>query len=162
DDLRKAAEALGVEVAGLRKPELISRLAETMSDSRAMVRIVDGLPEPARARLDQHRHGHAGYFPSYGGLPGRAEDPARGLSGAGRDEGRERVLGDAGLLLPVYSRWELPKEVAVAAWLAEREFQLTGRPAIPLVDMEPAALRSAAQAAVEATLRAMTTLLDEA
>jgi hypothetical protein len=150
EDLRSALEALGVEVVGLLKPELISRLAETMSDSRAMARIVAGLPETARTRLDEYRYGHAGYFSSYGGFRGHD------------DENPDRGLADAGLLLRVSSRWELPKEVAVAAWLAARELQLTGRPAIPLVDMESAALRPAAQAAVEGTLRAMTALLDEA
>lgn len=147
DDLRKTAEALGVEVAGLRKPELIDQLTKTMSDSRAMVRILAELPKPARARLDEHRHAHAGYFPSYG-RPG-STDP-------------DQALAEAGLLLRVHNRWELPREVALAAWLAERELQLTGRPAIPRVDIEPAAQRSAAQGAVAATLHAMTTLLDEA
>lgn len=150
DDLRKTAEALGIEIAGLRKPELIEQLTRTMSDSQTMIRILAELPKAARARLDEHRYGHADRFYSYSHphRPGSV-DP-------------DQFLADAGLLLRVYSRWELPREVALAAWRAAQELRLTGRPAIPRADTEPAAQRSAAQAAVTATLHAMTSLLDEA
>lgn len=147
DDLRTAAEALGVEVAGLRKPELIAQLTETMSNSRAMARILAELSEPAQDRLDLHRHGHANLFSGFGRLAG--PDP-------------DQALGEAGLLLRVQSRWELPREVALAAWLAEPEHVLTGPPAIPRAGTEPAAQRATAQAAVAAMLHAMTSLLDEA
>jgi hypothetical protein len=48
EDLRSAAEALGIDVAGLRKPELITRLGQVLADARALAAVVRGLPEPAR------------------------------------------------------------------------------------------------------------------
>lgn len=146
EDLRAAAQALGVVVTGLRKPELVSRLTDVVSDVRGVAAVVGALPGPMRERLEEYRHGRAGQFAGY----------ARGVD---RLDGG---LAAAGLLLRVYSRWELPREVAVAAWLAGRELELTGRPAVPLADLDPVVLRPAAQAAVQVTLSAMTTLLDAA
>lgn len=146
EDLRTAAGALGVDVHGLRKPELIGRLAEALADAPAMAEIVGRLPEPARARLEQLRHGSA---VDYWGVPRAGAEP-------------NRLLAAAGLVLRVNSRWELPKEVAIAAWLAERESPLTGPPNIPRAAVAPAEMLATAQAAVQDTLRAVTSLLDTA
>ncbi|HET8641421.1 MAG TPA: helicase-associated domain-containing protein [Pseudonocardiaceae bacterium] len=145
DDLRTAAQALGVAAAGLRKGELVSRLVEATADIGALARTVRALPVPVRERLDERRYGLMIYF----GYPTGADS-------------RDAALAAAGLLLRVSHSWELPREVAVAAWLAERELLLTGRPAIAHAEVDGAVLRSASQAAVQATLTAMTTLLDAA
>jgi hypothetical protein len=56
----------------------------------------------------------------------------------------------------------VPREVAVAAWLAENATGLTGRPEISMVGAKAADVRMAAQAAAREAVRALTTLLDEA
>ena len=150
EDLRSAAEALGIDVTGLRKPELITRLGEALAHARATADVIGGLPKPARDRLDQLRHGYGDYYPGYGSR--------REPSGANAD----RMLAAVGLMLRVNNRWEMPREVAVAAWLAERELALTGRPDIPLVDAAASSVLTTAQAAVQDLLRAVTALLDEA
>jgi hypothetical protein len=66
------------------------------------------------------------------------------------------------LVLRVNSGWELPREVAVAAWLAEQDLTLTGSPDIPTVEVPPGAVRDAGRSAIQETLGAVTTLLDEA
>lgn len=152
-DLRAAAEVWGVDAAGLRKSELVERLAAALADTGALVAVVTGLPKARRDRLDQLRYGHGGYYVYAGGY---------GAPGAGVRGDADRPLADAGLLLRVNGRWELPREVAVAAWLADRELLLTGRPDIPLVDVAPSTVLTGAQAAVQDVVRAATTLLDEA
>jgi hypothetical protein len=148
EDLRSAAAALGVDVVGLRKPELIARLGDVLADARAVADVVRRLPKPARDRLDELRHGYGEYYPGY----------------AGEREPRsaDRMLAVVGLALRVNGRWEVPREVAVAAWLAERAPTLAVRPDIPLVDVAGASVLATAQAAVQDTLRAVTALLDDA
>lgn len=148
DDLRSAADALGVDVAGLRKPELTTRLAEVVSDARAMAGVVRRLPKPARDRLDQLRRGYGEYYPGYAGLGGVA--------------GADRMLAAGGLVVRVNGRWEMPREVGVAAWLAERDLLVTGRPRIPAAAVATGAVLVPAQAAVQGLLRGVTALLDEA
>lgn len=155
DELHAVAEALGVAASGLRKPELIDRLSEAMSDVRSLAAVVAGLPKPARDRLEELRHGYVdfydGFYPAY-----RTPRP-RGRSDP------TNLLIEAGLLLRVNGRTELPREVAVAAWLSERELAVTGRPDIPpAADIDEAAVRPAAQAAAQELLRGVTTLLDDA
>ncbi|TNC26402.1 hypothetical protein [Amycolatopsis alkalitolerans] len=147
EDLRTAARAWGVGVDGLRKPELITRLAEALAGTQGVAEVVAGLPDPARVRLDQLRHGSGVDFWGYG-------------SRAGENPNRE--LAAAGLVLRVNSRWELPREVAVAAWLAERDLALTGPPDFPQPATAPTDTLAAAQAAVHEALRAVTSVLDEA
>lgn len=149
DDLRSAADALGVDVTGLRKPELIARLVEVASDARALAEVVRGLPGSARARLDQLRRGDGQYYPGYS---------AQGTAGVNAD----RVLAAAGLAVRVNGRWEMPREVGVAAWLAQRDLLVTGRPDIPRAEVTPGAALVTAQAAVQDLLRAVMALLDEA
>jgi hypothetical protein len=141
DDLRAAAEAMGVEAAGLRKPELIARLVEVVSDARGMAAVVRRLPRSARDRLDQLCQGL--YFLGYDVKAAAAAD---------------RALAAAGLVLRVNGRSELPREIAVAAWLAERDLPVTGRPRIP----SAAVPAGSAQAAAHDLLRGVTALLDEA
>jgi hypothetical protein len=149
EDLRTAARALGVNVAGLRKPELIARLAEVFSDARAMAAVVATLPKPVRGQLDQLRHGSGIDYSGYG-VSRTSADP-------------NRLLAAAGLVLRVNGRrWELPKEVALATWLAERELLLTGAPDLPRAEVAPTEVLATAQAAVQDALRAVTSLLDEA
>jgi len=149
DDLRAAAEALGVDVAGLRKPELIARLVEVMSDARALAEVVRRLPRPARDRLDQLRSGYGLFYPGYaerGGAVARADS----------------VLAAAGLVVRVNGRWEMAREVGVAAWLTQRDLLVTGRPQIPEAAATTASVLDTTQAAAQDMLRAVTALLDEA
>ncbi len=44
DDLRAALTALGASTGGLRKPELVARLAELMSDPRRLAPVIAALP----------------------------------------------------------------------------------------------------------------------
>jgi hypothetical protein len=148
DDLRGAAAALGAAVDGLRKPELIARVAQALADVPAVAKIVAGLPKPARVQLDQLRHGSGLDYGYYGA--------SRGGSGA------TALLAAAGLVLRVNSRWELPQEVAVAAWLAEWDVPLTGPPDIPPAAAAPAEVLATAQAAAQDLVRAVISLLDEA
>ncbi|HEY3751440.1 MAG TPA: helicase-associated domain-containing protein [Pseudonocardiaceae bacterium] len=150
EDLRSTAEALGIAVAGLRKPELITRLGDALADARAVADVVRRLPKAARDRLDQLRHGYGQYYPGYVGN----REP--------RGENADQKIAAAGLALRVNGRWEMPREVAVAAWLAERELLLTGRPDIPRVEVAAESVLATAQAAVQDMLQATTALLDDA
>ncbi|WP_028929317.1 helicase-associated domain-containing protein [Pseudonocardia asaccharolytica] len=143
DDLRAAVRALGGTTEGLRKPQLVARLAELMADRDTIGRAVAGLSRQARRRFDLVRQGHGFYLPFYGTDPTQQED----------------VLVRAGLLLPVYGTGELPREVAVAAWGIELKAALTGPPGLP--DAEPEAA-NVARSAAEDLLRGLTGLLDEA
>ena len=149
EDLRAAAAALGVEVAGLRKPELIARLVEVMSDARTLAEVVRRLPAPARDRLDQLRRGYGTYYPGYAGQGGAAASA-------------DRMLAAAGLMVRVTGRWEMPREIGVAAWLTQRDLLVTGRPQIPAAAVATESVLATAQAAVQVLLRAVTSLLDEA
>lgn len=150
NDLRATASAWGVDIGGMRKPELIDRVSGVFRDVRAISAVVTALPPPVRDRLDQLRHSYHGYTYLYGGGFMHASAKMDG------------VLGEAGLLLRVGGRWEMPQEVGVAAWLAEREFLLSGPPVIPRADVDPAAVRGSAEVAAQDLIRAVTTLLDEA
>jgi hypothetical protein len=149
EDLRSTADALGIEVTGLRKAELITRLVEVVSDARTMAEVVRRLPKPAQARLDQLRGGYGQYYPGYA---------AQGTPSASAD----RVLAAAGLVVRVNGRWEMSREVGVAAWLAQRDLLVTGRPHISRAEVTTGAALATAQAAVHDLLRAVTALLDEA
>jgi hypothetical protein len=153
DDVRVAAAALGVEVTGLRKPELVSRLAEAMSDLRSLAEVVRGLAPPARTYLDELFDPYAmGYF----------------------QPGGQRIaltLAEAGLMLRAGQRWEVPREVLTAAWLVRHAPTVTGRPVIPKAEVtasDPTTRASttrsgsAQQAAVQELLRAVMAVLDEA
>ncbi|MGH3935744.1 MAG: helicase-associated domain-containing protein, partial [Pseudonocardiaceae bacterium] len=156
ENLRTAVVAFGAPADGLRKPELTARLSELMADLPSLARMIAELSAPARERLGEFRRGYRGhYYPGYSGY-GRVRSPGRD------DRDPTQLLIAAGLLLPVNHQPELPREVAVAGWLAERELMLTGRPDIPPVCADEAAVHRAAQAAAQEALRAMTTLLDEA
>jgi hypothetical protein len=150
DDLRSTAEALGIDVAGMRKPQLVARLGDVLGDARAVADVVRRLPRPARDRLDQLRLGYGQYYPGY--------VDHREPKGANTDQ----VIAAAGLALRVNGRWEMPREVAVAAWLTEHELLLTGRPDVPRVEVVAESVLATAQAAVRDMLRTITALLDEA
>ncbi|MDN5860210.1 MAG: helicase-associated domain-containing protein, partial [Pseudonocardia sp.] len=141
DDVRVAVAALGGVVAGLRKPELVERLAQLSADRETVIRALAGLSTQARGHLGLLRRDP--YFMSYGWQVGDSEDE----------------LVRAGLLVRVYRRGELPREVAVALWSAEHMTGLTGRPELALV--EPAA-DDGHRSAAEGLLRGLTALLDEA
>jgi hypothetical protein len=147
ENLRAALGAFGAATDGLRKPELAARLSEFMTDLPLMVKVIAGLPRPARDRLHEFRRGYQDYH-----------------SGLGRSQHGDptKLLLAAGLVLPVNYGLELPREVAVAAWLAEREVTLTGRPYFPLAGADDAGVRRAAQAAAQEALCGVTSLLDAA
>lgn len=148
DDLKAAVRGFGATPDGLRKPELAARLSESLADLPALVKMIAALPTPARDRLDEYR------------LGGPYHHPGRSRSRTG-DRDPTGSLIAAGLLLPVNYGLELPREVAVAGWLAQRQPRLTGRPDIPAVTAEEAAVCRAAQAAAQEAVRGVTTLLDE-
>ncbi|MGH3930754.1 MAG: helicase-associated domain-containing protein, partial [Pseudonocardiaceae bacterium] len=155
DDLRVAVGAFGAATEGLRKPELIARLSQLMADPPSLTKMVAQLPEPVRDRLGEFRRSYRGHYSAfgYGGygrpLPRGASDPT------------EQLLA-AGLLLRVNNQPELPREVAIADWLSERELTLTGQPNLPPARADDAAVRRAVEAAAQEALRGVTTLLDEA
>ncbi|GAB2745848.1 helicase-associated domain-containing protein [Amycolatopsis magusensis] len=143
-DLRTLAETLDIETAGVRKTELVARLVEVVSDVRAMVDVVRALPAPALDRVDQLRHGYDGY------------------TSFGIAESADRVLAATGLAVRVNNRWEVPREVRVAAWLSQQDLLVTGRPPIAPAAVETRAALVTAQAAVRDLLSGVTALLDEA
>ncbi len=147
EGLRAAVAGLGGDPAGLRKPELTARLEALMADPATVQRAVAGLAAPARRRLDQARRGTESYYVSYG-------------RGAPRDPDEDLV--QAGLMLRVYGRGELPREIAVAALLHERSTTLTGRPQLPAAAVDHDGARRCARAAADAALLGLVTLLDEA
>ncbi|MGH3821470.1 MAG: helicase-associated domain-containing protein [Pseudonocardiaceae bacterium] len=151
ENLRSAVSAFGAATDGLRKPELAARLSELMTDLSLLTKVIAALPASARERLGEYRRGYYDHYSGYGWSGSRASD---------RDP--TQLLIAAGLLLPVNYGHELPREVAVAGWLVERELTLTGRPDIPPAGVDEAAVRRAAQAATQEALRGVTTLLDEA
>ncbi|MGH3717570.1 MAG: helicase-associated domain-containing protein [Pseudonocardiaceae bacterium] len=152
ENLRAALSAFGAATDGLRKPEMAVRLSELMADLPVLAKVIAGLPGPAKERLEEFRHGYHDHYSGFG---------YRRPRGAGDRDPTELLIA-AGLVLPVNHLPELPREVAVAAWLAERELTLTGRPDIPPAGADEAAVRRAAQAAAQEALRGVTTLLDEA
>ncbi len=156
ENLHTAVGAFGAATDGLRKPQLAARLSDLMADLPSLARMIATLPAPAKERLGEFRRGYHGYY--YSGYSGYGRARPRGRD----DRDPTELLIAAGLLLPVNHQPELPREVAIAGWLAERELMLTGRPDIPTACADETAVRRAAQAAVQEALRGMTTLLDEA
>ncbi|RZS37564.1 XPB/Ssl2-like helicase family protein [Herbihabitans rhizosphaerae] len=146
DDLRATAEALGVDTARLRKPEVISALSTAMSDTKALARIVTGLAGPERRLLDTLRGQ---------GIPGRM------FGGYRTDPAIDRLLS-IGLVIKVNHQPEMPAETAMAVWLAGLDRPLTGPPRLPAPRLDADAVRGAAQAAAQEALRMVTTVLDEA
>ncbi|HET9255626.1 MAG TPA: helicase-associated domain-containing protein, partial [Pseudonocardiaceae bacterium] len=149
ENLRVALAALGGAAEGLRKPELAARLSELVMDLPMLVKVISELPGPVRDRLRAYRSGYPDYYAARVGRRPGDPDPTQQLIAAG-------------LLLPVNYGLELPREVAVASWLADRAPTLTGRPVIPPAGADESAVRRAAQAAAQGALRSVTTLLDEA
>ena len=138
ESLRKAVAGLGGDPDGLRKPELIERLAELVTDPKTVARVVAGLPQSARKHLDRLLRGEYLYFGSRGGP--------------------EESLLRAGLLVEgSYHHAELPREVAVAFRLTDAG-GLAGRPRLPASTDDP----DDGRAGAETALLALTTLLDEA
>jgi hypothetical protein len=141
DELRTAVAGLGADPAGLRKPELIDRLAALYADPATVGRAVAGLPPAAREYLDLVR--------------------ATGMTDYGyrvHPTGHSAVLTRAGLLVATpYHLPELPREVATTLLQGNGE-TLTGRPELAASTDTPDDGRAGAEAAV----LAVTTLLDEA
>lgn len=94
------------------------------------------------------RRGYGQYVTSYGRSASAGGLPA------------ERALAAAGLVLRLNHGWELPREVAVAAWLTEREMPLTGRP--PIARAEVAGQTVTGQSAAQDFLRGVGAMLDVA
>lgn len=157
EDLRRAVAAFGIATDGLRKPELITQLSELMADLPALVRVLTALPEPVRERLDDFRFGYDSYYSGYSYY----SYPARGTRARGLADPTEALIS-AGLLLRVNNKAELPREVAVACWLAEHELVLTGRPAVPPAEVDQDTAGRTSRAAAQEALREVTSVLDEA
>jgi hypothetical protein len=140
DELRTAVGGLGGDPAGLKKPELIDRLAALHTDAEAVVRAVTALPRAAREYLDLLRTtGFAGF-----GYGGRSAPPVD-------------ALVQAGLLVDSAYLPELSRELA-ATLLQQNRGSLRGRPDLPA----STDLADDGRAGAEAALLALTTLLDEA
>ena len=157
DDLRAAAEALGIAIDGLRKPELIAQLSETMANPHAMASVLAKLPKSARKRLEELRLGYFDddhYYDDY--------HPNYRTPYLHRTDVATEQLVKAGVVLLRYGQPELPTEMAVAAWLADPGCKLTGKPKLSAIKVDKSVARSAAQAAAQEALRSVTTLLDEA
>lgn len=142
EDLRATVAALGVDTDGLRKVELTDRLSEALTDIQALAKVLATLSAPAREVLHAMRHNRGRDYQFYG---------------ADGDK-RVRPLEAAGLVINGHHGWELPQEVAVAAWMAEQRSALTGRPDIPVAATSPPQAGTTAQEAV----RTVTSLLDDA
>jgi hypothetical protein len=146
DDLRVTAVALGVVVDGLRKQELLTRIRAAMADPHLLTSIISGLSTRARTKLDELSHGDHGIIFGFA-------DP--------RSDATDELVR-AGLVLRPNRLPEVPREVAVAVWLAGDTVRLTGRPAIAPAGVDAAAVRETAKAAARDAVRTMSTLLDEA
>lgn len=149
EELRVAASALGIAADGLRKPELIARLTEALADPRSLVEVIARLPGPARVRLEQLCQGGFGIRFGFADQRRRGADPTD-------------LLLEAGLVLRPNRQVEVPREVAVAVWLAEHEARLTGRPEVAVADTAADAVRPTAHAAAREAVRGLSMLLDEA
>lgn len=141
DELRTALAGLGGDPAGLRKPELVDRLAALYADGAAVQRAVAALSPSARAHLDVLQRDPYGFL---GGFAGRSSGPATELLRAGL------------LLSTPYGPPTLPREVAAA--LVQGGAALQGAPELPVSGDAADDGRAAAGSA----LLALTTLLDEA
>ena len=98
DELRTAVAGLGGDPAGMKKPELIDRLAALHADPEVVTRAMAALPPPAREYLDLLR------------TTGFA-----GLGYGSRSTGPVNALVRAGLLVAsAYLPPELSRELAVA------------------------------------------------
>ncbi|MDN5916969.1 MAG: helicase-associated domain-containing protein [Pseudonocardia sp.] len=141
DELRTAVAGLGADPGGLRKPELIERLAALVADPQTVATAVAELAAPARRRLADILDP----APLFGGFGRRSDDP-------------DAPLVRAGLLIESqYARPELPREVAVELRFGGRD-QLTGRPELAESD-DPS---DDGRAGADGALLALTTMLDEA
>ena len=139
DELKRVAEAQGLDVGGLRKAEVTQALHDAWHDPAALRRRLAALPATARTRLAE-LCGHG---------PGGPHAPSD-----------DRVLLDAGLIVQEGRRGHLPREVVVAVWLDG--VALRGFPDLPLAPDDAGRLASGAQAAAQEWLRLTTTVLDEA
>ncbi|WP_133851875.1 helicase-associated domain-containing protein [Labedaea rhizosphaerae] len=146
DDLRVTASAWDIPVAGARKPELIDALTEMLADPKRVAARIAELPNPARDLLDELRSGLLGVMFGY-------VDPRRSPVD---------VLVRAGLVLLVNRRPEVPREVAVGAWLAGLAAGLTGRPEVAKAEATATAADTIAQGAAREAVHILATLLDEA
>jgi hypothetical protein len=144
DDLRTAVEGLGGDAAGLRKAELVDRLAALYADTALIARAAAALPVPARAHLERLTTPDGVWeFGWDGGFGTRSGGPAA-------------VLTRAGLLLNAgYGPPTLPREVVLAMAGGDG---LRGRPELPASTDPPDDGRAGAESAA----LALTTLLDEA
>ncbi|MGF7235699.1 MAG: helicase-associated domain-containing protein [Frankia sp.] len=151
-DLRAAATARGLGAGEMRKAQLATWLATNLADTRSLATEIAGLPVAAREHLDALRHGARSWL---GGPAARRRDAPLA------------ILMRAGLVLLVDGRDpEVPREVAVAAWLADRtragSSTLTGRPRLAPATTPGEVVDRAAQAAAQEALRAITAMLDDA
>lgn len=149
DNLRNTAAALGVVVNGLRKPELIDEISRAMSDRAAMIARITALPATAARQLARLRHPRSGHYFELFEERRAKQDP-------------NEPLYRAGLLLKGHGWPEVPREIALAAWLAEHSIGLPRRPELPGSGSAVTTASAAAHAAAEELLRWVTTLLDDA
>jgi hypothetical protein len=153
EDVRTAVRALGEDPTGLRKPQLVALFARLLADPARVAALIAELPAPARELLTSLWTGVDEDLPFVVVLSER-EQRAGGAA--------VRALLHAGLMLPVRGLAELPREVAVAAWMTEQRRTLTGPPDVPRPAVDPAGVQSSAQAAAQDAIRSVAALLDEA
>jgi hypothetical protein len=124
EELKVLADAHGVATAGLRKPELVTGLAEALADRRAVADRIRALDARHQRRLLDM-------------LVGEADRYTNHLDNV------ERALMERGIIVQAGYRMVVPREVAIAAWLTVAH--VAGPPTLPPTRPDTAAAAGAAQ-----------------
>jgi hypothetical protein len=139
DELRRVAEAQGLDVAGLRKSEVTQALHDAWHDPAFLRDRLATLPASARRRLDEVCR------------------PGPSTRHSASDD--QRLL-QAGFVVQEGRSGHLPREVVTAVW--RDGVRLRGVPDLPPAPDDAARVASGAEAAAQEWLRLTTTVLDEA
>jgi hypothetical protein len=151
DDIRRIADALGLEPASARKNDLVAALNEYTGDPVRLADVIAGLPDDALELLDRLRFGSGSWFAGgayFGG--GVRASPAL------------QRLCEEGLAYQVNYALEVPAEVAFAAALVADARPLSGPPEVAPAGVDPERAARASTAAAQGAVQAVTRLLDAA
>ncbi|AZI59182.1 hypothetical protein EH165_14570 [Nakamurella antarctica] len=145
ESVRTAVSAFR-DSTGLRKAELVEIVVTRMSDLSAMTAEIQELPGPLLQCIRNIRSGEIDAFYSRVRFGTNSRDVAD--------------LIHCGLLIEANHGVELPREVALALWLAETPLRIHGRPQFAPAPTNAESVRPAAAAAATEIVRRVTTLLD--
>ncbi len=120
DELRRIVAGLGIDVAGLTKPRLVTALSSWYADRSRLEERILALDS---AGLDRLRSASLDSFVFFG---------------LARLSPTEERLIAAGLMLPAVHSPVIPREVAIAAWLLRQNATVSGPPDLPRVTRPPA------------------------